>query len=263
MMSLVFEMIGASFFIILTMMSLLWMLYFFRGNAGVVDIGWCLSFIITAWLFLILGPAWWLRKWILALMVTLWAGRLGWHIFERYDKGEEDPRYKDLRERLGPENSNLKMLLLFWFQGFLALILSTPFLIASLDTTEFWYNSQYWGVGIWLVGVLGETLADQQLREFKENPINQGRVCQKGLWYLSRHPNYFFEWITWIGIFLYVVESPGGLAGIISPLIMLYLLWQVSGIPLTEEQAVKSKGEAYIDYQKSTSAFFPWFKKKS
>lgn len=261
-MNLIFEMIGANFFIVFTMMTLLWMIYFFRGNAGIVDIGWALSFIISIWLYLILGDGWWLRKWILALMVTLWAGRLGWHIFERYEKNEEDPRYKHLREGMGPENTNLKMLLLFWFQGFLALILGIPFLIAALDRTEIWYNLQFWGVGIWLIGILGETLADQQLKEFKENPINEGRVCQKGLWYFSRHPNYFFEWVTWIGFFLFALPSPGGLAGLISPLIMLYLLLQVSGIPLTELQSIKSKGEAYRDYQKTTSAFFPWFKKR-
>ncbi|NBV85364.1 MAG: DUF1295 domain-containing protein, partial [Verrucomicrobia bacterium] len=90
---------------------------------------------------------------------------------------------------------------------------------------------------------------------------NKGLVCETGLWRYSRHPNYFFESLVWWGIFLASVNLPLGWITVACPLLMLYFLFQVTGIPLTEEYAIKSKGEAYRRYQRSTSVFIPWFRK--
>jgi steroid 5-alpha reductase family enzyme len=43
---------------------------------------------------------------------------------------------------------------------------------------------------------------------------------------------------------------------------MLHLLLRVTGIPLTEQQALRSRGDAYRRYQQTTSAFFPWFPRR-
>ena len=100
-----------------------------------------------------------------------------------------------------------------------------------------------------------------QLKQFKANPANKGRVCQAGLWNFSRHPNYFFEWLVWVAFFLFALGSPWGWVTIYCPALMLFFLLKVTGIPMTEELAVKTKGDAYREYQRTTSVFVPWFKK--
>jgi steroid 5-alpha reductase family enzyme len=112
-----------------------------------------------------------------------------------------------------------------------------------------------------MIAVGGEALADFQLHRFKADPANRGKTCRAGLWNYSRHPNYFFEWLVWCAYALYACASPGGWAGLACPLLMFYFLFRVTGIPLTEAQAVKTKGEDYLDYQRTTSVFVPWFHK--
>ena len=119
------------------------------------------------------------------------------------------------------------------------------------------------GAALWLLALGGEALADAQLAAFKRDSANKGRVCAVGLWRFSRHPNYFFEWLIWVAFFVFALGSPRGWVAIIGPASILYLLLRVTGIPLTEEQALRSKGDAYRRYQQTTSAFIPWFPKNS
>ena len=120
---------------------------------------------------------------------------------------------------------------------------------------------EIWGIFLWLTGVVGESAADLQLEAFQRDPANQGKVCQTGLWRVSRHPNYFFEGLVWVGFCLFAMPADWGALGIISPLLMYTLLLKVSGIPLAEAEALRSKGDAYREYQNTTSAFIPWFPK--
>jgi len=102
-------------------------------------------------------------------------------------------------------------------------------------------------------------IADAQLVRFKRDPKNKGRVCNAGLWRYSRHPNYFFEFLIWVSFAIVALPAQHGYLGLISPLLILFFLVRVSGIPATEQQAIRSKGEAYRNYQQSTSPFIPWF----
>ncbi|MEO5959624.1 MAG: DUF1295 domain-containing protein, partial [Opitutaceae bacterium] len=117
------------------------------------------------------------------------------------------------------------------------------------------------GAALWLVAIGGEALADAQLAAFKRAPANKGQVCDTGLWRASRHPNYFFEWLVWVAYFVFALASPWGWFAIVGPASILYLLLRVTGIPMTEEQSVRSKGDAYRRYQQTTSAFIPWWPK--
>jgi steroid 5-alpha reductase family enzyme len=113
-----------------------------------------------------------------------------------------------------------------------------------------------------LAAITGEALADAQLAAFKRDAANRGRVCEAGLWRYSRHPNYFFEWLIWVAYFVFAVGSPWGWVALIGPASILYLLLRVTGIPMTEEQSLRSRGDAYRRYQRTTSAFIPWLPKK-
>jgi steroid 5-alpha reductase family enzyme len=116
---------------------------------------------------------------------------------------------------------------------------------------------EYIGAFIWLVGLVGESTADQQLKTFKGDTNNKGKVCDIGLWGWSRHPNYFFEWTIWIGYATFALASPYGWLALPLPFMMLHFLLNVTGVKATEEQALRSKGEAYAHYQRTVSAFIP------
>ena len=113
------------------------------------------------------------------------------------------------------------------------------------------------GVLIWMVAVVGEAVADRLLRDFKADPANKGAVCRVGLWEWSRQPNYFFAWLIWVSFAVFALGSPWGWLGIGCPILMLYFLLRVTGIPATEAHAVRSRGEAYRQYQREVSAFVP------
>jgi steroid 5-alpha reductase family enzyme len=109
---------------------------------------------------------------------------------------------------------------------------------------------------IWVFAVAGETLADAQLARFRTTPGNQGLVCREGLWRYSRHPNYFFEWLHW---FSYVALASGAAISWLGPVLMYVFLRWLSGIPHTEAQALRTRGELYRTYQRTTPMLIPWF----
>lgn len=250
------QMIGASFVLVQLLMLILWLIYYQRGNAGIVDLGWAGGFILTTIAYFVLGYGSFFKTLVLLLMVVLWAGRLGYHLYRRYSAGIEDERYQELRERWGPQYSDFKFLILFVFQGVLITLLSLPFLLVACCPQPYWSGWEVFGIILWAIGLAGEHFADEQLFAFKS--ANTPGVCKQGLWRYSRHPNYFFEWIIWLGFAFYAFTATAGLLAFISPAIMYYLLRYVSGVPLTESHLLKTKGDEYRQYQATTSEFFPW-----
>jgi steroid 5-alpha reductase family enzyme len=172
----------------------------------------------------------------------------------------EEGRYISLRASWG-DRAPLYFLFFFEAQGILNVVLSLPFLLIALNSKSTLSPLEFAGAGLWLFAVNGEALADRQLKAFKADRLRKERVCRRGLWKYSRHPNYFFEWLIWCAYALMALSAPWGWLGCLSPLIILFLLLKVSGIPPTEKQALKSRGEEYRRYQATTSAFVPWFPK--
>lgn len=255
------QMIGASFLLVQIMMFILWLIYYQRGNAGIVDIGWAVGFILTTVAYFFLGYGSLFKTLVLLIMVILWAGRLAYHLYRRYSNGKEDERYTELRERWGASQyTHFRFLILFVFQGVLITVLSLPFLLVSCCPQPVWTGWEVFGIFLWAVGLAGEYFADEQLHQFKES--GKPGVCNIGLWNYSRHPNYFFEWIVWLGFAFYAFPTTAGLLAFISPVIMYYLLRHVSGVPLTEAHLLRTKGEDYKQYQAKTSEFYPWFPKR-
>lgn len=151
------------------------------------------------------------------------------------------------------------MFFFFQTQAIAAVLFTIPALIASVNPAPELSWIELAAVGVWVIGGVGESMADRQLERFKSDPANRGRTCQIGLWRLSRHPNYFFEWVIWVGYALFATASPWGWIAWLCPAAMLYLLLNVTGIPMTEAHALRSRGEEYRRYQETTSAFVPWF----
>jgi steroid 5-alpha reductase family enzyme len=156
----------------------------------------------------------------------------------------------------------LKFLLFFEFQAVLCVVLAVPFLLASENPTPAFSVFEYAAAALWFVAIAGEVTADMQLNAFKSNAENRGKTCRAGLWNYSRHPNYFFEWLIWVAFCLFAIDSRYGYLALVPPALMLYFLFRVTGIPATEAQALRTRGEDYKRYQETTSAFVPWFPRK-
>lgn len=232
-------------------------------NAGIVDVFWAFDFFIIAVIIWFLANGATIRKNIVCGLAILWSLRLGTYLAKRVlsHLDEEEGRYKQLREEWAPR-VNFKFFVFFQMQAISNVFLCIPFFITTLNTNPELSKAEYIGAAMWLLSICGEALSDWQLQHFKREPANKGKVCQYGLWNYSRHPNYFFQLMIWISVFIFSLSSPYGWIAIVCPLTIGYLIFKVTGIPMTEEQAIRSKGDLYKAYQKSTSMFIPWFKKK-
>jgi steroid 5-alpha reductase family enzyme len=232
-------------------------------NYGIVDVVWSYAFGPVAVLYAALAPGWLPRRILVAALVAAWSLRLGAYLQRRVmsHHPEEDGRYRELRVRWA-KNFSAEMSKFYQYQALSVVILATPFLLAVGRGEGRFTALDLAALALFVLALAGESLADAQLARFKKDPANKGRVCEAGLWGLSRHPNYFFVWLTWVSFALLALPAAWGWLGLIAPGAILYLLLFVTGIPMTEEQAVRSKGEAYRDYQRRVSPFVPWFPKK-
>jgi steroid 5-alpha reductase family enzyme len=237
-----------------------WLIHLRRRDAGVVDVAWSANLALLAILYAALGSSDPARRLLIALMGGIAGFRLALHIHRRSRGKPEDGRYATLREQWGGDVA-LKFLLFFLFQGAIDVFLSIPFLVAAINPFPKISPLEWAGVLLWAIAIAGEGAADRQLEGFKANPANRGKTCRAGLWRYSRHPNYFFEWLVWIAYAVFALASPWGFLALTCPILMLYFLVRVTGIPATEAQALKSRGDDYRDYQRTTSAFVPWFPK--
>jgi len=244
-------------------MFFVWLWSYRIGNAGVVDIFWSYNFPVIAIILLLLAPGFETRKLLIAAMVIIAGGRLGTYLLIRVTKHlrQEEPRYAQIRKEWG-KKAEVKMAFFFQMQALSNILLAVPFFIIAINTAPQLSPFEYAGTAVWAISVIGEATADGQLAAFKRVPTNKGKVCDVGLWGYSRHPNYFFEWLMWVSYFVFALGSPYGYIAITSPAIILYLLLKVTGIPMTEEQSIRSRGDAFREYQKSVSVFLPWFPKK-
>jgi steroid 5-alpha reductase family enzyme len=244
--------------------AILWLVAQRTKNAGIVDVGWALSFALVIVLFgwrATVSPTAWAP---LAGIVVAWSVRLGGHLIARgAASGPEEGRYADLRARWAPHASR-KFFVFFQAQaaltGVLSAAMAVPFVVAPIPALA---PLRYAGLAIAILAVAGETLADAQLSGWKREPANQGIPCEAGLWRYSRHPNYFFEWCVWIGYAIYgLAFAPWGLLALLGQAVIFGSIWGVTGIPPTEAQSLRSKGAKYRAYQERVSKFVPLPPKK-
>lgn len=232
-------------------------------NAGYVDVGWSYNLGLLAVLYGALGSAPAVPRFTLAAMAAAWSMRLGTHILRRVKGHAEESRYAALRQHWSA-HTGLKFFAFFQAQALLDVALSLPFVLQATDASlpGSLGLRQLAAIGLFLLAIAGESIADAQLARFKRSAA-KGDVCDSGLWHYSRHPNYFFEWLTWVAYALFASTAHLGWLAWSAPGLMLFFLLKVTGIPYTEAQSLRSKGERYALYQRSTSVFIPWFKKGS
>ncbi|CAN5917177.1 DUF1295 domain-containing protein [soil metagenome] len=233
----------------------LWAIQQRTKNAGIVDVGWAFAFTPVAALFAWRSTSCACGWGVIAAIVVAWSLRLGIYLVTRGAASHpEEGRYKDLRARWG-SSASTKFFIFFQAQAALVGILSSAFAVPFIVEPHAWWPRAL-GATVSIIGILGEATADLQLARFKKDPSNKGKVCDVGLWSWSRHPNYFFEWCVWIGYAIYGLAFGWyGLIAIVAQAIIVGSIFGITGIPPTEAQAVRSKGDAYREYQKRVSRF--------
>ena len=238
-----------------------WVVQQRTGNSGWVDTIWTFSVGLVgaaSALWPVMGAAPNARQWLVAALVAIWSLRLGLHIAVRTAGITDDPRYAAFAKEWGVDSAR-KMFVFLQNQGFGSIPLVFSIFVAARFPSDLLRPQDILGVLILFAGIAGEALADAQLKRFRTDPANRGRVCDIGLWRWSRHPNYFFEWVGWLA-YPAIALSPDylwGWATLLAPAFMYWILVHVTGIPPLEAQMLRSRGERYRAYQSRTSMFFP------
>jgi steroid 5-alpha reductase family enzyme len=224
-------------------------------DATSVDVLWTIGLALAALFHASVADGWVGRRVLLVALVWIWAVRLIRHLWPRLRQGE-DGRYADLRRRAGARAAPV-FKVVYVVQAALVVALGLAFVPLTRASEAGWRVTDALALLVFALALLGEGAADRQLARWRRDPANQGRTCRAGLWRLSRHPNYFFEWLHWCAYPLLGLGLPQGEFLWLAPLGMFLLMRFVTGVPPAEAQALRSRGEDYRDYQRTTHAFFP------
>ncbi len=239
--------------LIITHMSLIWVWYRVTNNPSVVDVGWASGLTLSGLIYLS-QLALSMRTVVLATALLMWGIRLGGYLWwTRIRQKEVDKRYLALSQSWTIKKP-LGFFINFQLQGLFIFIVSISWYFISLSPAKNINFLDMTALIFFVFALSLESLADAQLQRFKKN--HPGQVCNQKLWSLSRHPNCFFEWIIWCSFTLFALSEPYGVLSLFSPL-ALYVIMVFITIPVTERESVKSKGEAYLEYQSRTPQFFP------
>ncbi len=201
-----------------------------------------------------IGPRADIRSLLLAVIIIIWALRLGSFLFIRILKDKEDRRFNEWK-------FSFPLFLRTWTLQGMWIFLTSVAAITAISTRKIVAPDLLLFIGafLWLFGFLFETISDFQKRKFKLN--NKDGFITSGLWSVSRHPNYFGEIVLWVGVAIIAFPTLYGwqYVSLVSPLFVYLLLTRVSGIPLLEEHAEKKwgKDKKYISYKENTPELFP------
>ena len=236
-----------------------WILSLIRGKACVADSFWGMGFVLIAWLAWSMGPGT-IRSLLVAVLISVWGLRLFFHITMRNWGQPEDRRYRAMRERQGRRFWWVSLFSVFLVQGILLWIISLAPQLAQLSSVPkhlTWLDGL--GVLVWAVGFTFEVAGDYQMKRFRDNPANAGKVMDQGLWGYTRHPNYFGESLVWWGLFIVCLATPYGWWALVSPVLITVLLLKVSGVTMLEKD-ISQRRPDYEQYKREVSAFIPWFR---
>ena len=238
------------------MMTALWPISLAIKDVSIIDILWAPAFAVLGFAVALTTQDLGLRGVIVLGLVTVWAIRLGSHIFRRWRKVGEDYRYSELRRKGGAHFPFISLVTIFWLQAVLLWVISWPLqaVLSAPPTTLGWLD--WLGVAVMVFGILFEAMADLELTRFRADPSNRERVLDTGVWAWSRHPNYFGDFSLWWGVYVVALAAGGPWWTILGPIVMSALLIHYSGAGLMED-TISSRRPGYADYVRRTSGFVP------
>lgn len=231
-----------------------------QKNNGLIDIAWGLGFVVSAIISLLIGQPQGLVPLVMTAAVTIWGLRLTWFLARRNLGKPEDFRYANMRATWNPKTFYWRMFIqIYLLQLVLNFLINLTTVTANLKDIAGWNMLASSGLGVWVLGFTFEAVGDWQLKRFKANPQNKGKLIEQGLWRFSRHPNYFGEATQWWGIYLMAISGGRNFWLFVSPLLITLFLLFISGVPMLEKKyAGRPDWEAY---KRRTSMFIPWFPK--
>ena len=235
---------------------------------SIVDMGWGLGFVFGSVATLLITDNPTILSFLIVGFIAVWGIRLSARLIKRNWGKPEDFRYAQWRKEWGDKVVIIAFFRVFMIQGII------NFIVGSASYTVIKFNDFSQSQTLWWVVIIGlliaatglffEVVGDEQLRRHIQKKTK--KLMDKGLWSITRHPNYFGEILIWIGLYITGITlfftdavSPvfyGVL--IISPLIMSTVLIKVS-TPLLEKHMEKYDG--WDQYKKETPMIFPWGKK--
>jgi steroid 5-alpha reductase family enzyme len=235
--------------------TILWAVSLRLQNSSIADAGWGPGILVIGLTYYFTSDGYPLRAYLTLALLAVWAIRLGAHLGIRNRLEGEDYRYVKWRDEYEDSWWWFSYVKVFLLQAVIAWIVSLPiyFAIVSLTPAELTLFDIV-GVLVFLAGLVFESVGDEQLRRFRADRANKGKVLDTGLWSYSRHPNYFGEALVWWGFGL-IGLAAGGFPGLLGPAVLTYLLIYVSGVALLEATLIQKQG--YIQYVGKTPAFLP------
>jgi steroid 5-alpha reductase family enzyme len=246
----------ATFVVTVMAFTLLWAVSLGKRDASIVDFYWGPGFAVIAvlaWLMALPGTT----GHLIWMPVTLWGLRLGWHMIRRH-KGEEDPRYRAMRERHGPDFGRKSLWMVFWLQALIQWIASSPALVAAIAPAVHSGNWLQFGLTVFLIGLMIEVWADRELSRFRADPANKDKLLTSGMFEHIRHPNYLGEIILQWGLGIAAFGMTNNLLAFIGPVLMTGLIAKLSGVPMLEEQLRGRPG--FEEWRARTGALLPKFR---
>ena len=248
---------------VIAFMSVLWIVSLLVKDASIVDIFWGPAFIVLGSSLLVsMDQVYSERSLFILFLVSLWAIRLASHIGFRNIGHGEDFRYVEWRKESGKNYWWHSFIRVFLLQGGLCTLVGVSIYFGYLNEKPLSFIETMFSSTIFFIGLAWESISDLQLKAFRKNPKNKGKICKSGLWKYSRHPNYFGDSLFWWGITIYCFALSNNLLIFIAPIIMTYLLLRVSGVTMLENRLSKKK-DGYTEYINSTSSFIIMPKRKS
>ncbi|MEZ6047386.1 MAG: DUF1295 domain-containing protein [Planctomycetaceae bacterium] len=238
-----------------------WVVSLYKQDVSIIDLVWGSGFVLIAWLTWFWSGERSLIHLLLLICTTIWGVRLRIYLTWRKWGEGEDRRYRAIREKYGSAFTWKSLYLIFGFQALVMLIVSLPVQVGLAADGQALPQGMQQAIAatsflFWLTGFLFESIGDYQMASFKQNPQNQGKVLDTGLWKYTRHPNYFGDFLVWWGLGFMGVALSGQLWILIGPAVMSLFLMRISGVTLLEKDLQQRKPQ-YADYVESTSAFFP------
>ncbi|MBD3254590.1 MAG: DUF1295 domain-containing protein [Candidatus Lokiarchaeota archaeon] len=245
-----------------------------KKNNGIMDIFYGPGYFVVAIVSFVLSylesGVLSIRKIIVTSLVFLWAVRLAIYVFIRNRGKPEDKRYANMRERWKEAGKNVffkSLTKIYLFQGLVIFIVVFPVLWINVSPAQplegflsIGFITLVLGGLLWIFGFYFESVGDYQLYRFLNNPNRTKEVMDKGLWKYTQHPNYFGEVTMWWSIYIIAIGVPWGFIMIFSPIYITVQIIKVSGVKLLNKRF--EGDDAYADYKRRTSSFFPWFPKK-
>lgn len=225
-----------------------------------LDIIWGVGFTVSAVSSYLIGNSKSMVGLVMTGLVTIWGIRLTVHLAKRNIGQPEDYRYQAIRQKNGQQSEWVIFFRMYLLQYMLNLLIGFVVIYVNINGSRTWSLISWSGLLFWVIGFGFEAIGDGQLRRFKLDSTNQGKLMTKGLWRYTRHPNYFGEAMQWWALYLMSLTSPSYWFLFFSPLIIHLFLLYVSGVPLLEK-----KYEGRFDweiYKQQTSRFIPLPPKK-